>query len=98
MPIPTFIDAAGSLAIRTGRLLDAGRGALEPGRVLHVRDGRVAAVAGRDDGEPDGTPVLDLGGLTVLPGLIDTHSHLIGDVQTADIPATTTSAAQDVLT
>ena len=30
-------------------------------------------------------------GLTVLPGLIDTHSHLVGDVQTAGVPATTTS-------
>ena len=40
---------------------------------------------------------IDLGGLTVLPGLIDTHSHLIGEVQTAGVPATTTSAAQDAL-
>ena len=35
--------------------------------------------------------------LTVLPGLIDTHTHLVGDVQTAGVPATTTSAAQEVL-
>ena len=34
---------------------------------------------------------------TVLPGLIDVHTHLVGDVQTAGVPSTTTSAAQEVL-
>ena len=92
-----FADAAGAFAIRAGRLLDVASGETVEGPALLVRDGRIEAVAGRDDGLPEGIPVLDLGGLTILPGLIDTHSHLIGDVQTADIPATTTSAAQDVL-
>lgn len=96
-PAP-FADAVGTLAIAAGRLLDVETGEALPDRRLLVRDGRVEAVLGPDDGLPDGTPVFDLGGLTVLPGLIDTHSHLIGDVQTADVPATTTSAAQDVLT
>ena len=36
-------------------------------------------------------------GLTVVPGLIDTHSHLVGEVQSAGVPGTTTSAAQDAL-
>ena len=39
--------------------------------------------------------MIDLGALTVLPGLIDTHSHLVGEVQTAGVPGTTTSGAQD---
>jgi imidazolonepropionase-like amidohydrolase len=46
---------------------------------------------------PDGARLVDLAGLTALPGLIDTHSHLVGEVQTAGVPATTTSAAQDAL-
>ncbi len=93
-----FADAGGRLAVRVGALLDVETGDTTPRRTLLVRDGRIEAVIGPDDGLPDGVGIVDLGELTVLPGLIDTHSHLIGDVQTADIPATTTSAAQDVLT
>jgi imidazolonepropionase-like amidohydrolase len=86
------------LTVRCGSLLDPETGAVHRDRVIHVgADGRIAAVAGPDDGAPDGAAELDLRGLTVLPGLIDTHSHLVGDVQTAGVPATTTSAAEEVL-
>ena len=97
MPNPPFADAPGRRAVRAGRLLDVESGTTLPDRTLLVADGRVEAVLGPDDGLPDGTPVVDLGGLTVLPGLIDTHSHLVGDVQTAGVPATTTSPAQEAL-
>jgi imidazolonepropionase-like amidohydrolase len=97
MTTALYADATGTLAIHAGRMLDVGSGETVPDRTLLVRDGRIEAVAAPDDGLPVGTPVLDLDGLTVLPGLIDTHSHLVGDVQTADVPATTTSGAQDVL-
>jgi imidazolonepropionase-like amidohydrolase len=90
-------DARGRLAIRAGDLLDLETGGSTPGRTLLVDDGRVEAVLAPDDGLPDGTPVVDLGGLTILPGLIDTHSHLIGNVQAVGVPATTTSAAEEVL-
>jgi imidazolonepropionase-like amidohydrolase len=92
-----FCDASGTLAIRVGRLLDVEAGELTGPRTLIVRDGRVEAVAAPGDGLPDDARILDLGDLTVLPGFIDTHSHLVGEVQTAGVPATTTSAAQDAL-
>ena len=55
------------------------------------------AAAVRGDGIPDGATIVDLSELTVLPGLIDVHTHLVGDVQTAGVPSTTTSAAEEVL-
>ena len=34
----------------------------------------------------------------MLPGLIDCHSHLVGDIEWAGVPGTTTSAAQEAMT
>ena len=53
-PAP-FADAVGTLAVRCGRLLDVVTGETLPDRLLLVRDGRVEAVLGPDDGLPDGT-------------------------------------------
>ena len=87
-----------TVAVVCGGLLDVVDGTVAADRVLHVGDdGRITAIGGRGDGVPDGVRVIDLGGLTVVPGLIDTHSHLVGDVQTAFVPSTTASEAEEVL-
>lgn len=86
------------LAIGCERLLDVETGEVGVDRVIHVDDGgRIVAIGAAREGIPDDAQLIDLAGLTVLPGLIDVHTHLVGDVQTAGVPATTTSAAEDVL-
>ena len=65
-------------ALVGGTLID-GRGGepLEDSTVLVGDDGRIAATGPREAvAMPEGTDVLDISGLTIMPGLIDCHEHL----------------------
>ena len=66
------------LLLRAARVL-ARDGMLVDGSGVLVRDGRIAAVGPAETlgGEADDT--LDLGGLTLAPGFIDTHVHMTGN-------------------
>jgi len=63
--------------IRAGRVVDVLAGRVLPERLVVVEEGRIAAV--EPDTRPSGPEVLDLSDLTVLPGLIDCHTHLVGE-------------------
>ena len=62
--------------IRDARLFD-GQAVVERASVL-VRDGKIAAV-GRTVRAPAGAEIVDGRGKTLLPGLIDSHTHSFGD-------------------
>jgi imidazolonepropionase-like amidohydrolase len=49
-----------------------------------VEDGRIAAVGRAADGVPDGAAVVELGGRTLLPGLIDAHAHVYANQPTPE--------------
>lgn len=66
------------VAVKAGRLVDPKAGTVVPNAVVVVEDGRVKAV-GPALAIPAGATVVDLSSLTVLPGLIDCHTHLVGD-------------------
>jgi hypothetical protein len=72
-------ERGGRLAIRAGRLLDVEAGAVRAGAVLLVEGDRIAAVLRAGEPVPADVQELDLSGHTVLPGLIDCHTHLVGD-------------------
>ena len=65
-------------ALRPDLLLDVTTGDLLRDRAVVVEGERIAAVVASSD-VPDGVPVRDLPGLTLLPGLIDCHAHLVGE-------------------
>ena len=67
-----------TLTIRAGRLLD-GLGNVRENVTLRVTGSRITAVdEASADAEASGPVTYDLSGLTLMPGLIDTHVHLTG--------------------
>jgi imidazolonepropionase-like amidohydrolase len=67
--------------IRAGRLVDTVAGEVRRAHVVRVRGGRIEAVEPDEGRYGDADRVIDLSRHTVLPGLIDCHSHLIGEVE-----------------
>jgi imidazolonepropionase-like amidohydrolase len=65
--------------IRAGKLLDVRTGKMLTNQAIVIEDGKIASV-GADSGAADGgARVIDLSGKTVLPGLIDAHTHITFD-------------------
>ncbi len=62
-------------AIRAGRLIDTQAGAALTGQIILIRDHKIEAV-GKALAVPADAKVIDLSQMTVLPGLIDCHTHL----------------------
>src|SRR5262245_49377407 len=63
------------IAVRAGRLFDSKTGAMLNNHVILIRGDRITDV-GPSVQIPSGTRVIDLGSVTVLPGMIDTHVHV----------------------
>jgi len=75
---------AETLYVHAGRLVDTARGETLPDRLIKVVDGRIASVSAWSSPPADG-PVVDWSRFTVLPGLIDLHTHVAdGFGQTSD--------------
>ncbi len=74
-PADTQHAAPLTVAIRAGRLLDVESGRMLTDQVIIVRDGRIQAV-GPNLKLPDEASLIDLSKQTVLPGLVDCHTHL----------------------
>jgi imidazolonepropionase-like amidohydrolase len=89
--------AAQVTAIKAGRLVDVDSGTLLTDQVILIRDSRITAV-GKSLAIPADAVVIDLSAMTVLPGLIDCHTHLAdGAHETEPLKQLTKTAAQVAL-
>lgn len=72
---------SGVVAIKAARLIDGTGGQQINNAVVIVTDNKITAVGGGGSVTvPAGARVVDLGDVTLLPGFIDAHTHLIGRV------------------
>ena len=65
------------VAIRAGRLLDVKTGKTLSNQVIVIQDEKIVSV-GSSTQIPAGALTIDLSNATVLPGLIDAHTHITG--------------------
>ncbi|MGZ3446593.1 MAG: amidohydrolase family protein, partial [Myxococcaceae bacterium] len=74
------------IAVKTGRLLDPSTQKVRSGAVVVIQDGRIKSVG---DAVPPGAQVVDASALTVSPGFIDTHTHVLlqGDLTDVEYDA-----------
>lgn len=87
-----------SIVVRAGRVLDVESGRYLADRAIRIDDGRIASITPWRAASWSAGRVIDWSAYTVLPGLIDLHTHLVGDVSSADVAAPlSSSAARDAL-
>jgi len=73
---PQAATSNGTIVLRGGKLLTITHGVIENG-ILVIQNGKIGAVgAAGSTAVPAGAKVIDVTGMTVYPGLIDSETHL----------------------
>ncbi|MEO7259103.1 MAG: amidohydrolase family protein, partial [Luteimonas sp.] len=89
---------AESWVVRAGRLVDVDQGRVLVDQAIRVEDGRIVGVDPWSAAAIGGLRVVDWSRYTVLPGLMDLHTHLVGDIQSSNVAAPLlSSGARDVM-
>jgi imidazolonepropionase-like amidohydrolase len=69
---------AQTTAVRAARMLDVESGRMVTNAVVVIEQGRISRIGGD---VPTGASVINLGDVTLLPGLMDAHTHLGYDLE-----------------
>jgi len=79
LALPVAPALADTVVVTAQRMIDviAGRAVQRP--KITITDGRISAVGAQDGQIPVGARHIDLPGMTILPGLIDMHTHITSD-------------------
>jgi imidazolonepropionase-like amidohydrolase len=80
-PCSRRVPAAAQItAIRAGKLIDPDSGAVLTGQTILIRASKIETV-GSNVTIPSNAKIIDLSKMTVLPGLIDCHTHVASGAQ-----------------
>jgi imidazolonepropionase-like amidohydrolase len=71
--------SADTVVVNADRMIDVLTGRVVEHPQVIITDGRIAAVGVQGSALPPGARRVDLPGMTLLPGLIDMHTHLTSD-------------------
>ena len=78
-PVAGAADSPATTYVHAGKLLDVRSGKMLNDQVIVIRGDRIERIAGqrRECRFPQAPPTVDLTRATVLPGLIDCHTHIM---------------------
>ncbi|QSX74730.1 amidohydrolase family protein [Lysobacter arenosi] len=86
------------VVVRAGHLVDVDHGRVLGDQAIRIEGERITRVEPWSATVAGDARVLDWSGYTVLPGLIDLHTHLVGDIQSDNVAAPLMStSARDAL-
>jgi imidazolonepropionase-like amidohydrolase len=76
-PSPSPSASPSPIAIRAGRLLDVRTGKIQKDVFILIENHRIKSIGSE---APAGVRVIDLSNAFVMPGMVDCHAHILGDL------------------